>query len=626
MLTSNELFNLAVRYHQGGNLAQAEPLYRQILQTDPANAEAYHLLGLLAHQTGHGEAALSLLRQASALNPAAAGVHFNMGIVLMGQKQFAQAAASFQQTLRRDPGHVEAYINLGNAYLSQGLPADAALCYQQAIRIQPLHADAHINLGNALLAQGNPTAAIEAYRAALQINPQHAHGQANLGFALLNQGQLDEAAICFRAALRMDPANVKALCHLGDILVLQRQHSQATDCYRQVLRIDPDRLQARTHLGRALYWLGQFAEATECFQHVLQINPNHPEALNNLGLALRDQGRIAEAEQAFQRALDLDFGQGVALWNRCLLRLLQGKFTEGWPDFEQRWQLPGAEKRTFQQPRWDGSPLEGKTVLVFAEMGLGDTIHFLRYLPMVKERGGTVLLECQPALIKLLAGVKGVDQLIPAGAALPPFDVQFPLLSVPALFGTTLGTIPADIPYIKASPHQVEHWHQQITRATSFIGEPTATKKAIGIAWQSNVKHQGQCFKSIPLKYFEALARVPNVQIFSLQVGQGTEQLATAKFSVIDLGSRFDPKSLEDLAAVMMNLDLIVTIDTAVAHLAGALGVPVWVALPLVGCWRWQLERSDSPWYPTMRLFRQTKLHDWGDVFERIAAEVPSTV
>ncbi len=626
MSTSTELFNLAVRYHQGGNLAQAEPLYRQILHADPANAGALHLLGLLAHQTGHGDAALALLRQASALDTGVAGVHFNLGIVLMGQQQFAEAAASFRQTLQCDPGHVEAYINLGNAYLSQGQPADAALCYQQAIRIQPVRADAYINLGNAHLAQGNPSAAIEAYREALRINPQHAHGQANLGSALFNQGQLDEAAVCFRAALKLDPANVKALCHLGDILVLLRQYSQATDCYRQVLRLNPEHLQARTHLGRALYWLGQFAEATDCFQGVLNINPNHPEALNNLGLALRDQGRIAEAEQAFQRALDLDFGQGVALWNRCLLRLLQGKFTEGWPDFEQRWQLSGAEKRSFQQPRWDGSPLDGKTVLVFAEMGLGDTIHFLRYLPMVKERGGTVLLECQPALVNLLAGVKGVDQLIPAGTPLPAFDVQFPLLSLPALFGTTLETIPCNIPYLKASAHQVEHWRQRMRRVASFSGEPKATKKNIGIAWQSNLKHQGQCFKSIPLRYFEALGRMKNVQLFSLQVGPGTEQLAEAAFPVADLGSRFDPNSLEDLAAAMMNLDLIVTIDTAVAHLAGALGVPVWVALPLVGCWRWQLERSDSPWYPTMRLFRQTKLHDWGDVLDRVAAEIRVTV
>ncbi len=280
---------------------------------------------------------------------------------------------------------------------------------------------------------------------------------------------------------------------------------------------------------------------------------------------------------------------------------------------------------------WDGSPLAGKTILVYAELGLGDTIHFARFLPLVKARGGKVIFECQPALCHAdesqrhgFMAMAGVDQLVAAGSALPAFDVQIPLLSLPALFGTTLATIPNDVPYLVADPTLIEYWRGQLATspAGSFSGNRPFT---VGIAWQANLSHQGHRFKSVPLRFFEPLSRLDNIRLVSLQVGPGAAQLSAAPFLVEDLGSRFDPNSLDDLAATMVNLDLIISIDTAVPHLAGALGVPVWVALPFVACWRWQLNRDDSPWYPSMRLFRQKVLGAWAEVFERIAAELQKT-
>ena len=254
---------------------------------------------------------------------------------------------------------------------------------------------------------------------------------------------------------------------------------------------------------------------------------------------------------------------------------------------------------------------------MFAEQGLGDTIQFVRYLPMVKDRGGTVVFECQPALASLCARMRGIDQVIARGAPLPAFDAQVPLLSLPGIFGTTLATIPAAVPYLHADPHLVADWRRELEASEGF---------KVGIAWQGNPKNKGDRYRSIPLSLFESLASVAGARILSLQVGPGTEQLAAAPFPIIDVGSRFDPSSLEDLAAVMTNLDLVVTIESAVAHLAGALALPVWVALPIASDWRWLLERVDSPWYHTMRLFRQRQFGDWSEVFDRIGAEVKEHV
>ncbi len=612
------------------------------------------MLGLLAHQTGRQEAAVGLLRQAATLNPLAEGILVNLGIVLMSRRQFGQAAASFQRALQLKPGNAEIHIHLGNAYFSEGQLAEAADCYRQAVRLSPNHAEAHINLGNALMNLKQFDDAIACYREALRLKPGHPHALNNLGNAFMGQGKLNEAVATFRQALTIDPANAKAhynlglvlkeqgsmtqaaacfqqavrcqpshadaLNNLGIILREQGQLAQAIECYRNALHITPDNADVLNNLGNVLKDQGKFEEALACFAQALRLHPNFADALNNLGLAFKDQGWFHEAGQAFQNAIAAEPGHHLALWNRCLLNLLHGDFAAGWPDHEQRWFQQGVVPRTFKEPRWDGSPLHGKTILVFAEMGLGDTIHFLRFLPAVKQLGGTVVLECQPALVNLFAGYPGADVIVAAGMPLPAFDVHIPLLSLPSLFGTTLDTIPNDNLYLRADPQRIEKW-----RHTLFSWEPKLTAAInIGIAWHANPKHTGFNHKSFPLKCFEPLSQVPNIRLVSLQVGPETRQLGQTRFPVTDLGSHFDPDSLEDLAGAMMSLDLIVTVDTGVAHLAGAMGIPVWVALPFVACWRWLREREDSPWYPTMRLFRQRQLNDWDDVFERIAAALPA--
>jgi tetratricopeptide (TPR) repeat protein len=469
-------------------------------------------------------------------------------------------------------------------------------------------------------------------------------------------GNLAQAEVLYRQVLQADSANADALCALGILLAAQNQLAQAAASYRQALLTDPNHADASNSLGQTLISLGQRAAGIECFRHALRVNPDHPDANNNLanslvedgeltraeacyrkvvrgypnqanayfnlGSTLFHQGLFVEADGCLRQALTLENLHGPSRWYRCMIRLLHGDFASAWPDFEQRWTLSGMVPRSFSQPRWDGSPLEGKTVLVyfvFGEQGLGDTLQFLRYLPMVQRRGGNVLLECQEALAGLLQGALGVDQLIPVGAPMTSFDVHIPLMSLPALFDTTLVTIPASVPYLAADSKLVEYWGEQITEAV-----PAGSGLKIGVAWQGNPNHVRDRTRSVPLEHFGALTRVPKTTLISLQVGPATGQLGAVPFSVLDLGSGFDKNSLSDLAGALLNLDLAVTVDTAVAHLAGALGVPVWLVLPNVPDWRWLLERDDSPWYPTMRLFRQRQQDAWDEVFDRMATALAS--
>ena len=346
-----------------------------------------------------------------------------------------------------------------------------------------------------------------------------------------------------------------------------------------------------------------------------------------LAWRVRHQGKWDDAAAHFERALSLKADYPVPHFNLALVWLTHGDFERGWTKYDWRWTQPGFIRREFSQRLWDGTHLGGKTILLHAEDGLGDTLHFIRYASLVRERGGNVIVECQSALVRLLQGVPGISRLVAQGAPLPGFDVQAPLLSLPGIFHTVLETIPAKVPYLHADRNLVEHWRRELQKSdVKSTGLDTGRSLRVGIAWQGNPGFLHDRLRSIPLAHFAKLAKVPGLQLVSLQKGPGKEQLLEQKdeFSVLDLGNRVDEKygGFMDTAAIMQNLDLVITSDTVIAHLAGALGVPVWVALALAPDWRWLLNREDSPWYPTMRLFRQRSQGDWDEVFERIAEQL----
>jgi tetratricopeptide (TPR) repeat protein len=681
MPTINELFDLAVRHHKSGNLTQAQALYQQILQADPANARALHLLGIVAYQSGRHHDAIALIRKAIVLAPTIALFRFNLGNVHKDLEQLGEAIYCYRQALDINPNFAEALTNLGTCLKLHGQLAAAIGCYRQAADANPNDADVRNNLGRALKDQGQVVGAIESYRHALRINPNHAMARNNLGIALQDQGELAEAIECFRQVLRVNPNFADANFYLGSALFEEGQLDEATRHYRQALHINPSHAEAHNNLGIALEKQGQLAEAAACFRQALCLNPNYADAHSglghvlidqgqlveaieccrqalrinpkhagahiNMGAALNEQGELGKADECFRQAMAIDPNNVRARLNRSCLRLLQGDLVGGWPDYEMRLALRGVVPRSFQQPRWDGSPLDGKTIFIHAEQGLGDTLLCIRYVRLVKERGGLVVLECQPSLVPLLEGVAGIDQIVPQGqpgntgadaSQLPHFDVHIPLMSLPGVFGTTMSTIPGDVPYLRADPELIDRWRRELAALDGF---------KIGIAWQGNPQNARDRQRSVPLNCFEPLARLQGIRLVSLQKGLGTEQLIggigklpnssqlepgliaspSQVGPIIDFGDRLDASgAFLDTAAVMLNLDLVVTVDTAVAHMAGALGVPTWVVLPFTPDWRWLLERSDSPWYPTLRLFRQKRTGEWGEVFERIAAEVQSIV
>jgi tetratricopeptide (TPR) repeat protein len=464
--------------------------------------------------------------------------------------------------------------------------------------------------------------AMACYRQALRLQPENVDARSNLGVALQHQGRLDEALECYREALRLRPEHAIGYNNIGSVVQLQGKMEEAVRHYREALRLEPAYAEAQKNLGTALQNLGQAEEAIACYREAVRQQPNYAEAHKNLGNAYKDLGKVAKALTCYGDALRLqpDFAEAHAA--RALANLLAGNLAEAWPEYEWRWHCQAhGTPSLFAQPRWDGSSLHGRTILLFAEQGLGDVIQFIRYAPLVKARGGTVVFAAHRALGPLLKSAAGIDRLVIEGEELPPFDVQCALLSLPGVFRTTLATIPAQVPYLAADPGLTEQWRRELASIPGF---------KIGIAWQGAPGFPSDRLRSIPLRHFTALARVGGARFFSLQKQHGLEQIPelAGALPLVDLSNRLDETAgpFMDTAAVMRNLDLVITSDTAVAHLAGALAVPVWVILPFSADWRWFLNREDSPWYPTMRLFRQARAGDWDEVFQRVAQALGAKV
>ena len=586
MTTSSDALSTALRHHQAGQLKHAEQICRQLLDTDPSHAGSWHLLGMIALQTGKYGIAADHIARAIQADPGDAAFHCNLGLAYHELGRLEEAVASYRRALEIQPVYSGALNNLGNTFHRQGKLDDAVASYRGAIRIRPDCVDAHYNLGLTLRAQGKLEEAVTCYRGVLQLKPDHAGAHNSLGNVFKEQGRLDEAATSYRLALQVNPNHYQAHYNLGLTLRDRNQLDEAIACYRRALAIKPDYAQAHNNLGNILGAQGKLDEAAASCRRAISIWPDYAQAHRNLGIIL----------------------------------LLMGEMPTGWAEYEWRLRCEDAAVSPQCQPVWNGSPLDGRTIMLFGEQGMGDTIQFVRYARLLRKRGGVVLLECQPSLSRLLESCPDVDQLVPRGTPLPAFDVACPLMSLPAILETTLQTIPADVPYLDVVPTLVQRWRAEL--GTEGF--------QVGIAWQGNQDYPEDQWRSVPLARFEPLARVKEVKLISLQKGPAAQQASAVGFPIIDLSDRLDEQSgpFMDTAAVIKHLDLVVTCDTAIAHLAGALGVPVWVALPLVPNWRWLLDGEQSPWYPSMRLFRQKEPGNWQPVFERIAValekEIPS--
>jgi len=569
--------NLAIQNHRAGRLSEAASLYRDLVLADPGNAEALHLLGVLMHQIGQPRTGAELISRAVEITPFCAIYHLNLGNALLASKDMDGAIRSYRAAAACDPRCLDAHINIGNIALSEKRYQDAADSYERAVVCDPKSRDALVLLGVAWIEMGDTERAAAALDSALKVDPTHALAHMFRGYAAAKSGD-----------------------YVGSL-----------PFYREAIRLDPLRDEAHNNLGAAYEGLGRYAEAAEAFSQALALRPSSVEYLFNVGLNMlrrRDRAGIGYLERAI--ALEPNHAEAHATLGEMLLAF--GEYERGWREYEWRWQRPGlaARKRNFHQPVWNGQALEGRVILLHAEQGCGDTIQFARYVAQVQGRSGRVILEVQEGLHSLLGAIPGVSQCLRQGIdPLPEFDVHCPLMSLPLALGT-------------AQPMP-----QPVRIPLSFAQAPGAEKQLlrIGLVWSGNPQHIRDTFRSMPLRNLHRLRELPDAVFTCLQkVVTENDEDAVREFPM-SCPLTPDGDFLET-ARTIDQLDLIISVDTSVAHLAASMGKPVWLLLPEVADWRWGVEGERTVWYPSMTLFRQRREGDWAELMERVVGRLSERV
>lgn len=640
------LLMAAVEHHRHGRLALAEGLYRQVLAQQPNHADALRLLGVLAHQAGRGDIGVELIGRAISLMPGSPDGYAALGQVLAGLGRLGEAVDAYQRARAIDPRSPDLCNDMGNVLLGLSRLDEATALYEHALSLRRDFPEAYNNLGTVRIQQGRNDEAIAACEKALSLRSDFVEARCNLGIALRQSGRFDQAiavlsqvlanhpqiidaamnlAEAYRQSGRADqamqlarrtalanPNHAAAQNALGVLLLANRDFIKALAAFTEAIRLQSDFAEAHYNLGSVLSELNQEEAAIAAFEKALRFQPQMVQAWNNMGNALLNVGRYGECIESQRRAIALKPDQASAHFNLGVALITTGNLIEGFREMEWRWQTPelSLSRRRFSQPRWNGEPLDGRTILLHAEQGFGDTIQFVRYVPRVAECGGRVVLACQSELAGLVGQVPGIAQVVTEKDRLPPFDLHCALMSLPLVLGTMLDTIPASVPYLRAMPEQAERWRART--------EPHRDRLKVGLAWAGRPTHSHDRRRSISFAMLSQIAQ-PGVCFFSLQKGPAAEQAKNPPggMELIDWSS--DLTDFTETAGLMDQLDLVITIDSAVAHLAGAMGKPVWVLLPFAPDWRWMLERTDSPWYPTMRLFRQSQMDDWNGPIQQVA-------
>lgn len=565
--------------HQEGQLAQAQALYDRVLQWQPENFDALHLSGLIALQSKNPALAVELINRALAVNPGHADAHANKANALRKLGQFESALASYDRAIQLRPGHAETHLNRGIALKELGKYTLAISSYDQAIALNPGFMTAYANRGVALAALDRHESAIASFDHAISLGPGIAYTHLHRGISLHALGRYQEAAASYRQAIALEPANAEAHHNLGISLIQLRQHEAA------IASID----------------------------RAITLKPGFADAYVNRALAFHEIRQHEVAMENYKQAIALQPKLRIAHRNLSHLYLLLGDYEQGWREFE--WRLRGDDgtdsQRRFSQPPWLGQEsLAGKTILLHSEQGLGDTIQFCRYAKLVADLGARVILEVQKPLANLLVNLEGVDTLVTKGSVLPPFQFHCPLMSLPLAFRTRLDNIPAAGGYLKAEVGKIEEWRTRLG---------TRTRPRVGLVWSGNPLQKNNHNRSIPLTVLTGLLD-SQFEYVSLQkdVKEADREILAAHPAI----RCFELDDLSDTAALCELLDLIISVDTSVAHLTGALGRPVWIPLGFNADWRYLLERADSPWYASARLYREDRLKGWNEVVANIRADL----
>ena len=581
-------FARALELHRAGDLDNAARHYRAILHADPVHFDAAHMLGAVYLQKGEYAQAERQLRRALQISPSVPEANNNLGTALRHLDRLDEALASYDRAIALRAAYPEALTNRGNALRLLRRSDDALASYERAIAVRPNYIDAHYNRG-----------------------------------AMLEELQRwDDAAACYENVLALEPNFAEAHNNLGNVLQALNRYDEALAAYGRALALKPRYAEALTNRGNVLRRLHRYDEAMADHDAALSLRPGFAEAFNNRGSVHHDAGRFDEATADYRQVFALNPMHFEARANMALTQLLLGDWEHGWDGYEFRFYKKSNASYRPDNPasEWSGEALEGRRILLFAEQGFGDAIQFIRYIPEIQARGAQVTVMANRRVHRLLGTVApGVEFVTTATPAMH-FDFQAPLMSLPRLLHVRVDTIRAPQSYLHADAMRTEMWRARLG-SHGF---------RVGLAWQGNPAGSVDHGRSIPLREFAPLSHVERVRLVSLQKNHGAEQIDTrpAGMALETPGHDFDggADAFVDTAAMMMNLDLVITSDTSIAHLAGALGRPVWVALKKVPDWRWLLDREDSPWYPTMRLFRQSRIDDWTDVTAQMVRELRKIV
>ncbi|MBK8163476.1 MAG: glycosyltransferase family protein [Gammaproteobacteria bacterium] len=573
-----EAFRQAQALHRAGQLPQAAALYRGIVQAEPHNFDALCMLALLEYQFGRGEESLRLLDRALAVDPSSVNAICNRGNVLMAMRRHEEALASMDRALALQPGIAEVHFNRGVILQALMRQQEALAAYERALALKPGYAEAWLNRGNALETLSRTDEALASYERAAALRPELAPVHFNRGNILRKLGRKEEAL----------------------------------ESYGRVLALKPDYAEAWNNRGNVLRELNCPEAALPDIERALALRPEYADAWLNRGIILDVLSRREEALDCFRRVIALQPDHAEAHYCISLQRLLNGDFRQGWAEYEWRWKVADTGiPPDYPQPLWLGrEDLDGRGILLHAEQGFGDTLQFCRYARLVADRGARVILQVQPSLASLLARLAGPAQIVAQGAPLPPFDLHCPLMSLPLALGTDLQSIPAGIPYLSADTAKVAAWRTRLG---------TGNTPRVGLAWSGRPTHRNDTNRSIRLQELAPLLDA-GATFVSLQKEVREEDRASLASmpGIRHFGDAL--QDYDDTAALIECLDLVVTVDTSVAHLAGALGKPVWILLPSNPDWRWLLQREDSPWYPTARLFRQARINDWNNPISNVAS------
>lgn len=610
----------ALAFHQRGEFAAARRGYEQLLKKQPKNHEALHFLGALHLQQGDAPRAVELIEQALSLHADNPLYYGNLANALHRLERDDEALAWMDKAVARFPQHAESHYNRGIVQAAMQAADAAIVSFREAVRLEPKNSAAWYNLGNACLFKEDFAAAAQAYEQATRLRPNYVKAWYNLGKARREQKQDAAAVDAFSQAISLDPGYAKAYYNRGNALQSLKRHAEAVADYDRCIALRPNDDVALVNKGNALLSQREFESAVDAYDQAISVKPDVAAYHNNKGNAFLGMKQTRRALDAYGRAIEVDPLEKDAHFNRAICHLLVGELEAGFEEYEWRWQTEdlAASAPSFTQPAWRGEqPLAGKRILLYCEQGLGDTIQFVRYARLVGEMGAHVILVVQAPLLNLLRGLDGRGELIPNGAPVPAFDYHCPLLSLPHAFGTGLKNIPASERYIAVDGDLVRHWQAR-------LGKPKG--KRIGLAWSGRPEHKNDENRSLRLEQLlAALPQGPDYVCLQKELRECDKAVLASRPDIRFFGDEL--RDFADTAALCENLDLVISVDTSVAHMAAAIGKPTWILLPFVPDWRWMLDREDSPWYPSVRLFRQSAPGDWAGVMtavrDRLAPRAP---